>query len=376
LWIALLRLIVAPKLHVSAGRRTRASLRIGLATAIALALAGFYIVPAAYQQRWVEVARAIGPNMRYQDSYLFHHTGEPQHDAVLYAASAIACVLLSAAVAGFLLWRPAREPRALLLLASLVPLILFLLLPVSGPIWQAAPDLRYVQFTWRWLMVLAPIATLFVAGAIGSRGPRTALIGGTVLLCALSVGIVTPRAHQYCDEQDNVSAQMQLMHDGDGQEGTDEYTPRESDNSEIAQDQPDVRVLRTANAEEPDSGKQENPEWQADAANELHATITTPEWNPERRRIVIETPASGFALIRLMNYPPWEIRRNGRIIEQLPRRDDGLLAVPVPQGRSSIDIRWRTTPDAWMGRSLSLLGVLLWLAAWQVERHTPPSLMS
>lgn len=376
LWIALLRLFVAPKLHVNAGQRTRASLRIGLATAIALALAGFYIVPAAYQQRWVEVARAIGPNMRYQDSYLFHPTGEPQHDAVLYAASVIACVLLSAALAGFLLWRPAREQRALLLLASLAPLILFLLLPVSGPIWQAAPHLRYVQFTWRWLMVLAPIATLFVAGAIGSRSPRIALIAATVLLCALSVGIVTPRAHQYCDEQDNVSAQMQLMHDGGGQEGTDEYTPRESDNSEIAQDQPDVRVLRTAHAEEPDSGKQENPEWQADAANEVHATITTPEWNPERRRIVIETPASGFALIRLMNYPPWEIRRNGRVIQQLPRRDDGLLAVPVPQGRSSIDIRWRTTPDAWMGRSLSLLGVLLWIAAWRVERRTPPSLMS
>jgi hypothetical protein len=373
LWIAVLRLIVAPRLDPNAERSARAPLYIGIATAIGLALAGCYLLPAAYQQRWVDVVRAIGPNMRYQDSYLFQHTGESQHDAVLHAASVVACVLLAAALAGFFLWRPARQQRALLLLASLLPLILFLLLPISGPIWHDVPHLRYVQFTWRWLMVLAPVATLFVAGAIATRAPRIALIGGTALLCSLSVVTLTPRAHQYCDDQDNVSAQVQLMHDGDGQEGTDEYTPRESDNSEIAQDQPDVRILKSAHAEEPDSSKQENPEWQADPAAEIHATITTPEWNAEHRSIVIDTPISGFALIRLINYPPWEIRRNGRIVGQLPRREDGLLTVPVPQGRSEIDIRWRTTPDVWLGRSLSLLGILLWLAAWRLDRYTSRS---
>jgi hypothetical protein len=375
LWIAGLRLFVAPELRPNAERRPRASLHIGIATAIGLALAGFYIVPAAWQQRWVEVVRAIGPNMRYQDSYLFHHTGEPQHDAVLHAASVIACVLLTAALAGFLLWRSAREQRALLLLVSLPPLILLMLVPISGPIWHAAPHLRFVQFTWRWLMVLAPVATLLIVGAIASRGRRIALLAGTAALCSLSVVIVTPRAHQYCDEEDNVSAQVKLMHDGDGQEGTDEYTPRETDNSEIAQDQPDVRVLRSAHAEEPDSSRQENPEWQADPAAEIHATIKTPEWNAEHRSIVIDTPASGFALIRLMSYPAWEIRRNGRIVDQLPRREDGLLTVPVAQGRSEINIRWRTTPDAWLGRSLSLLGILLWLAAWRLERRTSCSPM-
>jgi hypothetical protein len=74
-----------------------------------------------------------------------------------------------------------------------------------------------------------------------------------------------------------------------------------------------------------------------------------------------------------MDYPPWEIRLNGRFIQPLPRREDGLIAVPVPQGRSEINIRWRTTPDAWAGRSLSLLGFLLWLAAWRLERRTPRS---
>jgi hypothetical protein len=375
LWIALLRLLAAPELRPNGERRARASLHIGIATAIGVALAGFYIAPAAYQQRWVEVVRAIGPNMRYQDSYLFHHTGEPQHDAVLHAASVIACVLIAAALAGFLLWRSAREQRALLLLASLPPLILLMLVPISAPIWHAAPHLRFVQFTWRWLMVLAPVATLLIVGAIASRGSRTALVAGSAILCSLSVVILTPRAHQHCDEEDNVSAQMKLMHDGDGQEGTDEYTPRETDNSEIAQDQPDVRVLRSAHAEEPDSSRQENPEWQADPAAEIHATITTPEWTPERRSIVIDTPASGFALIRLMSYPAWEIRRNGRTLDQLPRREDGLLTVPVAQGRSEINVRWRTTPDAWVGRSLSLFGILFWLAAWRLERRTRRSPM-
>jgi hypothetical protein len=361
LWIALLRL--------ASERSWRAPLHLAASTAIGLALAGFYLVPAAYQERWVEIARAIGPDMRFQDSFLFHQTGEAFHDAVLHTASILACILLAFALASILLWRDALRSRPLLWLASLASLILLLLLPISTPLWRHAPQLAYMQFPWRWLLVLAPVAALFVVGSLAQRTRTAWLVAAIAVLCIASIVNCTRPFHQFCDDQDNVSAQLTLMHDGDGQEGTDEYTPHDDDNAEVDQDMPDVRVLVSPGAEEPDSGKVQNPEYQPDPNAERHATISVTQWLAERRVVVLDSSAPGYAVFRLMDYPAWTVRRNGAEITERPRRDDGLLTIPVPQGRSEIDIRWRTTPDVWIGRTLSLLGLCVFGFVWYRERR-------
>jgi hypothetical protein len=159
------------------------------------------------------------------------------------------------------------------------------------------------------------------------------------------------------------------MKDGSGQEGTDEYTPHNDDNAEVAQDMPQVRVLLAPGAEEPDSGKAQNPEYQADPQAELNATIAVTEWSLEHRAALVNTPAAGYAVFRLMDYPAWTIHRDGALISQRPRRDDGLLTIPVPRGRSQIDIRWRTSPDIWIGRALSLLGLSIFVVVCYRERR-------
>jgi hypothetical protein len=362
LWIALLRL--------ASERSWRAPLRIAAATATGLLLAAFYIVPAAYQERWVEIARAIGPDMRFQDSFLFHHSGEPFHDAVLHTASILACILLAVALASIPLWRDALRSRPLLWLVSFVPLILLLMLPSGAPLWRHAPQLAYMQFPWRWLLVLAPVVTLCAAGSVAYRARARWLITAVALLCATSIIACTRSFHQYCDEEDNVHAQITLMHEGSGQEGTDEYTPHNVDNAEVAQDMPQLRVLVSPGAEEPDSGKGENPRYQPGPTVELHATVTVTEWSPEHRTVLVDTPAPGYAVFRLMDYPAWTVRRNGIRVMQRLGRDDGLLTILVPQGRSQIDIRWRTTPDIWVGRVISLLGLCIFGLVCFRERRT------
>jgi hypothetical protein len=364
LWIAFMRL--------ASERSWRAALRLAVSTAIGLLFAAFYLVPAGYQERWVEIARAIGPDMRFQDSFLFHHTGEPFHDAVLYTASILACVLLTFALVSIALWRDALRIRPLLWLASFVPLILLLLVPISALLWRYTPQLAYMQFPWRWLLILAPIVILFVAGSITRHLRRAWLIAIVAVLCIASVVACTRRFQQYCDDQDTVSAQVALMQAGDGEEGTDEYTPRNDDNAEVDQDLPLVRILIDPRAEEPDSGKVQNPEYQPDPSAEKHAIIAVTDWSPEHRAVLLDTPASGYAVFRLMDYPAWTIHRNGAEITERPRRDDGLLTIPVPQGRSQIDIRWHTTPDIWIGRAISLLGICIFGFIWRRERRSRP----
>ena len=83
------------------------------AVPLGLGLAAFYIVPAAYEQRWVEIARAIAPGMRIEDSFLFGHTGESFHDQVLHTASWIAVAMLVAAVIAVIFLARNKAPSQL-----------------------------------------------------------------------------------------------------------------------------------------------------------------------------------------------------------------------------------------------------------------------
>ena len=362
LWIAVLRLIF--------DRELRATLRLAAGTALGLALAAFYLAPAGYQQRWVEITRAVSSGMRIEDSFLFGHTGEPFHDHVLHAASIIACVLLTAFFLSLLAWREALRQRGLAWFALLAALIVLLLLPISTTLWRHTPHLAYLQFPWRWLLVLAPIAALFAAAAIARGMPPRWMAVCAIVLCGVSIVSCSRIFYQVCDDEDAVPAQVALLRAGTGVEGTDEYTPREDDNAEVDQQLPSVRVLISVNGEEPDSSRQTNPIWECRAAAERPASVTVRTWQPEQRDVIIDTPAAGYAVLRLMDYPAWLVKRDGIAVASRPRRDDGLLTVPIPAGHSHIEITWQTTGDVWTGRAITLVAVCVWMFLYVRERRS------
>ncbi len=67
--------VLALGMWIAEGRPWPA-LRAAGGMALGLGLAAFYIVPAAFEQRWVQIERAITPGMRVEDSFLFAHTSE------------------------------------------------------------------------------------------------------------------------------------------------------------------------------------------------------------------------------------------------------------------------------------------------------------
>src|ERR1700761_8046382 len=158
-------------------------IRFSAGGALGLALAAFYLVPAAYERRYVQVAMAIIANMRVEDNFLFGHTGDGPHDQVLHTASLIAISMLIAAVIA--LWAafglqeklPWRNPQdagsPLPILAALTLCIAFLLTPVSLALWHRLPELAFLQFPWRLLCVLGATLALTIALALRAiRGAR------------------------------------------------------------------------------------------------------------------------------------------------------------------------------------------------------------
>ena len=67
------------------------------------------------------------------------------------------------------------------------------------------------------------------------------------------------------------------------------------------------------------------------------------------------------------------IRVNGQLQQALPRRDDGLIAVPVPQGAVDVTVDWTRSPDVLAGRWVSAFSLLLLIAMWWVELRRGPA---
>jgi hypothetical protein len=354
-------------------RRWRLPSRAAGATALGLGLAAFYLVPAIYEQRWVEIARAVGSGMRAEDSFLFGHTGEAFHDQVLLTASWIAVgLLLATAVAAILSFRERRHGTVRMALIAVAIVIACLLLPFSDFVWRHTPELKFLQFPWRWLLVLSLVLGVLAGLAMPvktlSRRDIALRALVMVLLAAFLTGLASKYFWQPCDDEDNVRAQLATFKDG-GFEGTDEYTAAAADNGDIQQGLPPIRLLSSPDADEADSSLAENPPWSANPGETPSAQIQIQRWDVEHITASISAAApksgtvsgTGFAVLRLMDYPAWRVRVNGRAIEGRLHRDDGLMAIPLPAGSYRLDISYAATTDVRLGRIISLVAALLWI---------------
>jgi len=288
--------------------------------------------------------------------------------------------MVSVALGGLLIaWRRKALPfdyRRWLPLALIPLAVLFLQLPVSLAIWNLLPKLRFLQFPWRWLVVLeAPMAIFFAAAIWPSVATRRWMRVAVPAVCAACFLCATATADHFffqpCDDEDAVAPMVKVYRSGAGFQGTDEYGPPDADDSVVATGLPDaclvtdpettLGVLDTAGA---------NPDWWVEqhSCDATFSAIPRPaQAHPESLHINAVMPHAGYLILRLRNYPAWKILLNGRTAGQLARRDDGLIAVPVPQGSVDLNVNWTTTPDIVAGRWISALALLLITALWMLD---------
>ncbi len=347
----------------------RSTLRFALKTAagatLGLTLAAFYLVPAAYERRFVQISMATIAGMRIDHNFLFEHTGTSAdallHDQVLHTASLIAVVLLAGTAAALIavlvvrkvlrkrnspssrpLDAPSRPPFPILPLAVLTAGIALMLTPLSAHLWKHAPDAAFLQFPWRLLAILSPILALSVA-ATGHR-LRLSFTATAIAAVALLAALVLPAYHlfrQPCDPEDTTPAQLAQFQSHAGTDPTDEYTPATADNDTLKPDDP--------------------PYWLAPAADAAAPTASQPGSAP--MDLTVTAPMPEDLILNLRAYPAWRIVLNGALDPTREQRDDGLIAFPIPAGASTISIRYAHTRDQSLGDAISLLALLLLLLA-------------
>lgn len=349
--LAMLRVVVEWRQSHDRRACTRLALASAAGAVLGLGIAAIYILPAVWERRWVQIKMAIVPGMAIHDNFLFHHTADPDHDAVLRTASFVAVILLVMTLAAFLAatMRSAditgSRTIPLRRLGILALILVFLLTPLSAFVWSHVPEMAFLQFPWRLLAIFAAIFAL-VAATWLSRFNTYSYRAITLASLLIAAVFVIPSYHifrQQCDSEDTVAGRLAVFRSANpGTDPTDEYTPNTADNDALVHTNPPYWLVQEPNAPAPtNSGSIPGP-----APRTLDLNLATPQ----------------VLVLNLRRYPAWDVREQGAEAS-IADRDDGLIAIPLPAGPTHIQIRWRTSNRIY-GGALSLLSLALLMLLW------------
>jgi hypothetical protein len=315
-------------------RRSPKLLLVGAgAVLLGACLAAFYLVPAIYEQRWVNISEAISAGSRPQDNFLFIHTTDRDHDAFNRIISWIAVLEIAATLIAAWAARKWRKSKPELWYGCLVWAVAcsIAMFPVTAVLWKYLPKLEFMQFPWRWLLCLSMAFALLVTMGLRRWWMRTSVCALAVIVITLAwVRIQVP----WWDNRADLKEMQDNMTDQIGYEGTDEYTPVGADPSAIDKTAWKVRVDGTA-----------------------HAAIHVYKWDAESKYFTADMSGRDQLALKLFAYPAWRVEVNGRVVQTAQRESTGQILVPVEAGMNRVQILFARTWDRTLGAWISLLSV-------------------
>src|SRR5215469_6338045 len=297
--------------------------------ALGAAIAAVYLLPAWHQQSWANLDEVLSPGVRPQDNFLFAVTPDPEHNQFNRLVSVVAVWEMTILGGAFVLSRRLRRDKIWWPLVIWSIAISVLMFRFTLPLWQYLPQLRFLQFPWRWLLCLN--VALAAAMVLGFRRIWLRIAISIVAFGAVVLGwhsIMRP----WWDHAGDIQEMVDNQSDGIGNEGVDEYVPARVESTDVDQNAPEVRF-------------------------DGHGigNIQVVQWRPEDRMISADANASGNLVLKLFNYPNWSVEVNGVVEHSETTPQTGLLVVPIHAGASRIHIRWAEGWDRKVGAAISIV---------------------
>jgi hypothetical protein len=301
------------------------------AVALGACLAAFYLLPAIYEQRWINIAQAVSAGSRPEDNFLFIHTTDADHDAFNRVISWVAGLEMLVIFTAAWMARSWRETQrelwtGLFAWAGACSVLMF---SISGFLWKVLPKMEFMQFPWRWALCLSMVFCLFVTAGMQRWWWRSAV-------CAVSLLVIVAAWQRsqapWWDNAGDLREMQDNMATGTGYEGTDEYAPAGAEPGAIDKDARNVTVDGPA-----------------------HAAIHVQRWDAESRMFTAEMSAADRLAVRLFQYPAWRVEVNGRVVETVGRDETGQMLVPVSAGMNRVGIQFVRTWDRAVGGWVSFI---------------------
>ena len=318
-------------------RSAESILRLMLAELLAGMLAAFYLVPVWLEQKWISVGNLGWTDTRQFLLFMSHIDSGQSFDIATCWVIAVLEVLMIA----WCLWKRSKrfeDNHAVRSWTYLALVSFFFQLPLSLFLWQHLPELRLVQFPFRFL----PLSGAALPLILLAEGTRPALRKQVVALVGLMTFLILGghSLKQYKISQHSPRlSELESRWGQDGYQGVPEYVPAGT-------------PFMTAAALAPGVVRNTTPQSGCKVSGETRGYDT--------RKFM--TDSEGICRVRLATlfYPYWfAVDETGK---SLPATEgaDGLLLVTAPAGKHTVRVEFRPVSaarTAW--RAVSLVSALL-----------------
>jgi hypothetical protein len=348
----------------SISRRSAQPLLIGgLGMAGGFGLAAFYILPAAWEQRWVQIHQALADMLRPEQNFLFTHSGDPEFLFFNWKVSGVALgVILTVAIAAVFAARRRREFGPLWsMLSALGASAIFFMFPASLFLWRLLPKLEFVQFPWRWLGPLDCVLAFFLAAAVGRRQQQWIC---WVLIVAALGSLATVIVRDAWWDSEDIPVLAKAIQSGLGYEGTDEYQPLGSDRYQLPGSDADGELI----AKSPTPPIRQFGESTAEAAPAAQVTFHMQRWSANQRWFSAQANAPVTLALRLLSYPGWQVQVDGNSNVPAEAPETAQMLVALPGGAHQVTVELRNTWDRTAGAYISLIFLIALLVFVLVNR--------
>jgi len=333
------------------------------ACALGLALAAFYVLPAAFEKQWVNIQEVLALGVRPQSNFLFAVIHDPDHNRFNLLVSLIAVLEIIVLSAAVLTSRHHRNAHRELwwTLTAWAGAATILMFPVTPLLWKHLPQLRFIQLPWRWLLCLNVAFALLLTLAT-RRWLSRALIYAAMLMALAGVWHwVQP---PWWDTRLDIREMAGNVDSGHGYESVREYIPLRGSLEAIRQNAPEVSLESEPGIQIPDVHIKE-------------AHIKVEDWAPESKGFTVIAASPGHAVLHLFNYPAWQVEVNGRRVATTTQPRTGQMVVPIQAGRNKVEVFFTRTWDRTLGAAISavtglLVIVFLVLTRRKTHRNPPP----
>ncbi len=347
-----------------------------LALVLALALTAFFWLPALTEGQSAQLYlthSARGNDYHFNFATLSEVLGPPGSSDPLLLNPPLRIVLgwgqIVLAVLGVLGLRrlSMREQRVHVITAALAAVIFIVMaLPVSLPLWDTLPLIRFVQFPWRFvgrailpIALLAGVAAYVILRGVSSRvrRPRSLRFTHYSLLVIFTLPVLlsaTPLLYpRVCPGQIDLSIGNVFAYEhATGHVGVD----------------PLGAYLPVTVAERP-AGSMLEAQYAAHEPIRRFDRSTLPQeaqllsevYRPNHAEIGLDTPASFKATYLTFDFPGWRVTIDGQPVAIVPSEPNGLITFEVPAGKHTVMVSFEDTPSRTAADIISLASLVVFI---------------
>jgi uncharacterized membrane protein len=319
-----------------------------LSLALGLGLSSVYLIPVIFERKFVQIEYIVTCRFGdYKRNFLFM-LDKFQKELQSFYLPLHTIVILEVILFLFTVML-IRKNRQVLLNRPLQNFFIFLFLfafflttPLSRPVWNIIPGFPFLQFPWRWVLMME-LSLCFLIGpifkckdmpTIRSKKFKKVIMYILIVLSSASFALILNSKIILNKLIEKITKPEEVIN----YVIPFEYTPIwVKDIEKISSDTKHERVSVI-------SGE---------------ALTTVAEWKSEKR--VIKVEASNPALLRIATfyYPGWIAEIDGHRIPIKIEKDSGAMLINIPKGEHSLILQFKDTSIRYYARLISLASVFI-----------------